>query len=228
VAVLNDRAQGGTSLKEGTVELMIHRRLLGDDDKGVKEALNEIQYDKGLYVRGQHYLTFGSTESKVANGKSTAAFERDLAHRKLLAPWILLSEATDTLATLEKTQQILEFKFEALKKSLPDNVHILTLEPWKNSYLLRLEHALEKNEDDALSTEVTVDLEELFTLFNITEIWETTLGANQALDESDDVTNLKITLKPMEIRTFIIKTDQNNDHIDNDNDNSAGSHTLPV
>jgi lysosomal alpha-mannosidase len=68
VAVLNDRAQGGTSLKEGTVELMIHRRLLGDDDKGVKEALNEIQYDKGLYVRGQHYLTFGSTESKVANG----------------------------------------------------------------------------------------------------------------------------------------------------------------
>jgi lysosomal alpha-mannosidase len=225
VAVLNDRAQGGTSLKEGTVELMIHRRLLGDDDKGVKEALNEIQYDKGLYVRGQHYLTFGSTESKVANGKSTAAFERDLAHRKLLAPWILLSEATDTLATLEKTQQILEFKFEALKKSLPDNVHILTLEPWKNSYLLRLEHALEKNEDDALSTEVTVDLEELFTLFNITEIWETTLGANQVLDESP---NLKITLKPMEIRTFIIKTDQNNDDIDNDNDNSAGSHTLPV
>jgi hypothetical protein len=66
------------------------------------------------------------------------------------------------------------------------------------------------------------------------------------LDESDDVTNLKITLKPMEIRTFIIKTDQNNDDIDNDNDNSgkssglissaalllivllAGSHTLPV
>jgi hypothetical protein len=89
-----------------------------------------------------------------------------------------------------------------------------------------LEHALEKNEDDALSTEVTVDLEvELFTLFNITEIWETTLGANQVFDESP---NLKITLKPMEIRTFIIKTDQNNDDIDNDNDNSAGSLTVLV
>ena len=38
----NDRAQGGTSNKDGEIELMIHRRLLYDDGKGVGEALNEL------------------------------------------------------------------------------------------------------------------------------------------------------------------------------------------
>ena len=39
--VLNDRAQGGTSLNEGELELMIHRRTFKDDSRGVDEPLNE-------------------------------------------------------------------------------------------------------------------------------------------------------------------------------------------
>ena len=35
----------------------------------------------------------------------------------------------------------------------------MTLEPWKDSYLLRLEHIFEKNEDATLSTDAEVDLE---------------------------------------------------------------------
>jgi len=38
---VNDRSQGGTSLKEGYIELMIHRRLLKDDLRGMFEPLNE-------------------------------------------------------------------------------------------------------------------------------------------------------------------------------------------
>jgi lysosomal alpha-mannosidase len=38
---LNDRSQAGTSLKDGTIELLLHRRLVLDDDKGVVEPLNE-------------------------------------------------------------------------------------------------------------------------------------------------------------------------------------------
>lgn len=53
----------------------------------------------------------------------------------------------------------LPFQFSGLKTSLPDNVQILTLEPWKAwSYLLRLEHVYEKGEDKVLSKPVTVDL----------------------------------------------------------------------
>lgn len=65
LAVLNDRAQGGSSLAEGQIELMVHRREKADDKFGVNEVLNEIQYNKGLYARGQHYLTLGKTDGNV-------------------------------------------------------------------------------------------------------------------------------------------------------------------
>lgn len=46
--------QGGSSLQDGAVELMVHRRLLYDDAFGVGEALNETDYGQGLIVRGTH------------------------------------------------------------------------------------------------------------------------------------------------------------------------------
>jgi len=51
LSVMPDRAQGGTSLSSGEVELMIHRRLCADDSRGVGENLNEKEpwdTNKGL------------------------------------------------------------------------------------------------------------------------------------------------------------------------------------
>jgi len=45
LTVMNDRSQGGSSLAEGTIELMQHRRLFYDDYRGVDEALNEKDSD---------------------------------------------------------------------------------------------------------------------------------------------------------------------------------------
>jgi len=46
---LNDRSQAGSSFLDGTVQLLIHRRLVRDDDKGVIEPLNETDANgKGL------------------------------------------------------------------------------------------------------------------------------------------------------------------------------------
>lgn len=42
VTVMNDRAQGGSVLENGAIELMQNRRLLVDDERGVEEALNEV------------------------------------------------------------------------------------------------------------------------------------------------------------------------------------------
>jgi len=56
LTLLVDRAQGGSSLNDGEIELMVHRRLLVDDGFGVGESLNEKAYHKGLVVRGKHYL----------------------------------------------------------------------------------------------------------------------------------------------------------------------------
>jgi hypothetical protein len=69
-------------------------------------------------------------------------------------------------------------------------------------------------------------LQGLFTLFNITELSETSLGANQLIEAptskalkkiarsiavKDDAPDLKVTLNPMEIKTFIFTTDKTND-----------------
>jgi hypothetical protein len=49
--VMNDRSQGGSALDEGRIELMQHRRVPADDNKGVTEFLNETdQYDNGIRV----------------------------------------------------------------------------------------------------------------------------------------------------------------------------------
>ena len=62
LSVLVDRAQGGSSLKSGSVEIMLHRRTLFDDSRGVAEPLNETISScrdcdsPGLIVRGTHLL----------------------------------------------------------------------------------------------------------------------------------------------------------------------------
>ena len=56
LGVLTDRSQGGSSLADGCLELMLHRRLLDDDDFGVGEALNEEAYGVGLVATGKHLL----------------------------------------------------------------------------------------------------------------------------------------------------------------------------
>jgi lysosomal alpha-mannosidase len=126
---------------------------------------------------------------------------------------------------LDKAQELINFKYEGLTRTLPENVQILTLEPWRdNTYLVRLEHMFEKDEDAVLSNPITIHLEDLFTTFSISEIGETTLGANQWIGDYQeeekliwndqlptpltrlDVNDpLKIELSPMQIRTFLIK-----------------------
>lgn len=182
VAVLTDRAQGGTSLKDGDVELMVHRNCLHDDAFGVGEPLNETAFGAGLVARGSHYLITGPYLNN-SGGKSLAAQQRDLAQRKLLAAWTFLSPTNGLTYKQYKAKYALQYS--GLTRALPDNVQILTLEPWIGmNFLLRLEHVLEKNEDPNLSKPVTVNLKGIFTPFEIISIRETTLGANQWLDEN--------------------------------------------
>lgn len=76
--------------------------------------------------------------------------------------------------------------------SLPQNVYLMTMEPWReNSYLVRFEHILEKDDDGNYSKSVTFTLQDVFaTLFDIESVRETNLAANQWLS---DVKRFKFT-----------------------------------
>ncbi|KAJ4433197.1 hypothetical protein ANN_15454, partial [Periplaneta americana] len=202
VAVLTDRAQGGSSIEDGQVELMfgplnlplsynhtkkrgysthqVHRRLLHDDAFGVGEALNEQAFGQGLVARGRHYVLAGTTG---AESPSLAAQEREVAQRKLLSPWLFFSSGGPSF---EDWKNKYKMEYHGLLESLPANVQILTLEPWKNdTLLLRLEHILEKNEDAQLSEPVIVSYQNIFSTFVINSAQNTTLAANQWLEDSN-------------------------------------------
>lgn len=63
--VLNDRSQGGSSLNSGEVELMLNRRTLRDDNKGVGEPLNELDDDgRGMRTTLKHYIVHNQQKAR--------------------------------------------------------------------------------------------------------------------------------------------------------------------
>ncbi|XP_058862975.1 lysosomal alpha-mannosidase [Acipenser ruthenus] len=208
LTLLTDRSMGGSSIQDGSVELMLHRRLLLDDFRGVGEPLSEPgDYYDGLVVRGRLLVFLSPPEA-------AAELHRPQAQQEYLQPQILLHPGG--------TKQ----EFSAVLSALPLNVHLLTLAQWDaDAVLLRLEHQFEKKESSTYSLPATVDLQKVFSRFSIEGLRELTLGANQWRDEisrlawrtsggwsrpeswSADPADppTLVTLQPMEIRTFLLK-----------------------
>lgn len=224
VALVNDRSQGGTSLQDGQIELMVHRRLLYDDHFGVGEPLNEPGDGPGLVVRGTHYLLVNPSLA----GIHPISLIRPLAQQMFMRPWLSFSS---TSLSFTNWKNNFHMQKSGLRAPLPDNVHMLTLEPWRDgTHLLRLEHVYDIGEHSTLSEPVTLILDDLLADYTITSAVETTLGGNQWASEvsrlpwttADDhqqplkvstkfqpVGKTSVTLLPMEIRTFIIQMTPN-------------------
>merc|ERR1719473_2206172 len=86
LVVLTDVSQGGSSMRDGGLELMVHRRVQVDDSRGVQEPLNETMCGcndinaapgqmgqhghegdggcecAGLTVRGRHWIVLDTVE----------------------------------------------------------------------------------------------------------------------------------------------------------------------
>ncbi|CAG0919137.1 unnamed protein product [Notodromas monacha] len=211
LTILTDRAQGGGSIVDGALELMVHRRLLYDDAFGVGEALNESAFGTGLVARGLHkfILTSVSNAAKLYRAEEVKDIMRPLyafAPTSLSAKKWLTGYAT---------------KVSALKAPLPENVNLMTLEPWRDGRLLmRLEHMFEPGEDAVLSNSAPIELLDILAA-PVLSIRETDLSGSQVApvkmkwdyegkadkeDESlnDDIEKGVITLRPSEIRTFVV------------------------
>lgn len=218
MTLLNDRSQGGTSLQNGRLEMMLHRRHLFRDGSGADEAINEQQYGKGLIARGKLYLSLSAVEDEPT------ALER-IAEKKIHLPfWKFFSKDS----VKEVKQSLPDFN------DFPESVHLLTLEPFsKDEILFRVENFLDQTEGSVIS----FNIRSIFDMLGGQSIRETTLDGNMALsdmkrlkfhhdgagpshstpeyftslhkpleaEKSQEDGDFSVTLKPMQIRTFIIK-----------------------
>ncbi|KAM0060144.1 putative alpha-mannosidase [Helianthus debilis subsp. tardiflorus] len=224
LSVLVDRSVGGSSIVDGELELMLHRRLLYDDGKGVAEAINEticVGNDcRGLAVQGKYYLRM---DPLGEGAKWRRSYGQEIYSPLLLA----FTEQDENKGT---NFQVSKFSGMDSTYSLPDNVALLTLQELEDGkVLLRLAHLYEIGEDKDLSVMTSVELRKLFAKRKITNVSEMSLSANQGRAEMEkkrlvwkvegsknddepagqrggpvDPHKLVVELAPMEIRTFIV------------------------
>ncbi len=215
LTVLPDRAQGGSSLTDGSVELMIHRRLSRDDGYGMEEELNELGYDgKGLVVRGKHLLLLSTIDESM---KSVKKLSKELF-------WKPLPMFTTVSKSSFKKSSI------SFSKGIDERIHLLTLEELsQNDILLRLEFFPELIESESKS--VSISLKRIFTNLEVIDAIETSLTGIEAksivesrkmkwncseCDNGFGIGNnfrgnsvpkdkFTVDLYPNEIRTFLIK-----------------------
>ena len=230
LTVTPDRSQAGTSLVDGQLELLVHRRLLADDGEGAGEALNEtesyryIQADdddgpttivregRGLMIRARHWLTVDHAESA-----SAALAMRELAER-VYAPVVTAFAPAGALANA-RPQSMMG------ATPLPSAASILTIEPRSDgkSAFVRLAHKFGMH-DGVNATAVRVDLMQVFrrtvltaeeyTLNGLTKIsearprlsWnvegEPPVAESEPSEPEGDA--MTVVLQPMEVRAFVL------------------------
>ncbi|XP_038994877.1 alpha-mannosidase [Hibiscus syriacus] len=222
LSVLVDRATGGSSIKDGEIEFMLHRRMIDDDSKGVGEALDESvcagSTCEGLTIRGNYYVSI--------NRKGEGAQWRRTTGQEVYSPLLLAftHEKTETWKSSHLT------KATAVDSgyALPLNVALITLQELDvGTTLVRLAHLYEEGEDSTYSKLEKVELKKMFNGRTIKEVKETSLTTNQVKSEMKKLSwkleggngeeaspvrggplnnsTLIVELGPMEIRTFLLK-----------------------
>lgn len=227
MSVLTDRTQGGTSLVDGSIELMAQRRTLADDGRGVDEPLNETVGGVTPYPpygkaerQGEGVIIRGTYRIMVGKGNSGASLARSEMDEAFASPSIFVASSP-----AGPDSPPVRAALSSLTEALPSNIMLVTFKKLDKSkkYLIRLGHQYGVDEDTTLSKEVTLDLAVLFSSFNVLGASERTLSGNQGWNDwlehrldwiglgstpvkSDvDDKQTTVTLKPMEVRTFILE-----------------------
>ena len=155
LAVAVDRAQGGASLRDGTLELMVMRRMQHlDGREPLGEVLDEPGLDgKGIVVRGRHWL--------LVAPRAAAPRAYKAAHVRAMSAPASPALALAGLGQLSPAQWRAAFTARAalLAAPLPPSLHLLTAHALGGgALLLRLAHVFDAGEDAELSRPVAVDL----------------------------------------------------------------------
>jgi hypothetical protein len=186
-AVLVDRSQGGGSVSEGQVEIMVQRRTVADDSRGVDEALNETTGGMSPYPpygdrsrHGDGVIVRGTQRIMIGPGSSGASLARSEMDRTFAEPLVFVGSAPNATPV-----SFLQASFTGLQTALPSNVMLVTLtliaDREEPTFLLRLGHQYAVGEDAKLSAPVDVDLSKVLNAanFKVTAVKEKTLTGNQ-------------------------------------------------
>lgn len=225
LCLLVDRSQGGTSLIEGSLEVMVQRRTLADDGRGVGEPMNETvdgitpyppygnatRLGPGVVIRGVHRIMVGK-------GPVGASLARQLMDGVFAEPVLFVGSSPDLRPVAFRQP-----KFSSLRGSLPSNVMLITLSRLQrvtnDTFLVRLGHQYGAGEGEGTSSEpVQVDLTSIFPGRSVLDVREKTLTGNRdwkaylehrlpwtsepATPEYFVVLDTLVELNPMDIRTF--------------------------
>lgn len=192
LALITDVSMGGSSMSDGSVEIMVHRRCQADDHRGVQEPLNETMCGcndigalpgkmgahgregdggclcEGLTMRGTAYLIVDTVEKAHAR-------RRELVETANFPPTLAFTKGT-----------VAKPKLSAIAKALPANIKLVTISnnyaAWNDGKLiLRLSHMYAVGEHIALSQPVTISLAETFAKagLKVMSAEEMMLTANQ-------------------------------------------------
>ena len=160
-AVVTDRSQGGGSIVDGTIELMVHRRTLADDDRGVGEPINETvsgidayppfgnttRIGEGLIIRGTHRVLVENNNDDCNEKHKTTTSSQFTESSNIptcggiggarLARSLMDESFAEPLVFVGTVPSLIEIPFLAksfsgLSKSLPLNVMLITKKPLYN------------------------------------------------------------------------------------------------
>ena len=232
MSIVVDRSQGGGSITDGSIEIMVHRRTLVDDFRGVNEPINETdsgmthyppyghakRIGNGLIITGKHRLS-------LSTGRSGASISRSLMDRVFSEPLVFASSSHQNVNFRKSVFSAIDSSFE-----LPENIMLITFHQiasteTSQTLLIRLGHQYGRGEDQELSKAVDIDFKHILPGYEIQSITERTLSGNQDLSEreekilrwneaAEDISDASgrgitqdgtITIHPMDIRTFHVK-----------------------
>jgi len=231
LSLLTDRSQGGASIKDGQIEIMINRRLLHDDHRGVGEPLNEtdsitpypnpVRIGTGIHISGSHYLLLDKSSIAVRNIRALQS--------RVFSPFIeMYTPIGAGVNAVKQWIQTHNVQKNFLTQDLPINVDLMTLQIVEGGdHLLRLSHQFAVGEDPVLSQPATVDLTTMFSSITLSNIQEVSLTANQNIQKIEEKINAwqvegdnthvntktwptipfdgaSVTINPMDVRTFTL------------------------
>ena len=219
--LLNDRAQSGSSMNNGSVEVMLQRKLYGDDKKGLDEPLNERvsdgMFSKGIPVTTKHYFRFFNN-TLPKEGKDNSRFMQKQIDSPLL--YIFGNFTSEINANSPSFYN----DKSPVKLDLPDEIKIIMQPQIDGKIFIRLENIMDPFSS---SYNYTVNVQDLakkiatMTSRKFKSVYETSLTRIYSMDDmkkkfrwktldfdtedpdySSDVKNIELT--PQRIRSFVI------------------------